>query len=248
MTHTIVLTQYDQKDPRLGRKVEHDSRSLQFAVEEPRKLKEVDVFHADEAPILDQGQVGGCVGFTGADILNTDFFRSVRNQHNSGNYFNDDDGLRFYHDATVSDSYPGTYPPNDTGSSGLGLAKALKKAGFITRYKHCFAWRSFQTAVQSQPVALGTVWTNSMFKPDKNGVLKVGTINDANIAGGHEYMARGISYTRGLVLCRNHWNATWDTSEAYKDGGKVPGEFWITFADMQKLLANQGDCTVLELN
>lgn len=247
MGFKLTMEKLEQKDPRLGRHVEHDSRSLQFAVAEPRKAREVDVFHTDSGPILDQGDIGACVGFTGADIMNTDFFASVRNQHNSSNYFNDDDGLRFYHDATVSDGYKGTYPPDDTGSSGLGLAKALKKAGLITKYLHSFSWTSFQASLQKQPVAVGTLWTNTMFKPDKNGVVKVGSLSDSNVAGGHEYMVRGISYTRGLVLCRNHWNATWDTSEKYKDGGKVPGEFWVTFADMQKLLANQGDCTVLEI-
>jgi hypothetical protein len=247
MGHTIQIEYIDQKDPRLGRHVEHDSRSLQYAVAEPRKLTQKDVFHEDAGPILDQGQLGACVGFTGADILNTTYFANIRATHNSNNYFNDDDGMRFYHDATVSDNISGTYPPDDTGSSGLGLAKALKTAGLISSYKHVFSWAQFQAAIAKQPVALGTLWTNSMFKPDKNGVVKVGSLSNSNIAGGHEYMARGISYTRGLVLCRNHWNTNWDTSEKVKDGGKVPGEFWVTFADLQKLLANQGDCTVLNI-
>jgi hypothetical protein len=245
MGHSVLTVHIDSKDSRLGRHVEHDSRSLEFAVKVPSKgAPDVTVFHADEAPILDQGQVGGCVGFTGADVLNTDFFKAVRDDHNSGNYFNDDDGLRFYHDATVSDSIRGTYPPDDTGSTGLGLAKALKKAGLIKSYQHCFSWDQYLTALAKQPVCLGTLWTNSMFKPDKNGVVKVGSLSDSNIAGGHEYMSRGRDANKGLNLMRNHWAASWDSKHL---GDKLPGEFWVTDADLKKLLANQGDVTVLKV-
>lgn len=226
----------------LGRHVQHDTRSRDFAFTVAEAKQEVDTFWTDEAPVLNQGDIGGCVGWTGADILNTDPFAKVRAAKNGGKFYTDADGLKFYEAATRADSIAGQYKPDDTGSSGLGLAKALKNLGLIDRYTHAFSWDAFVQAILTQPVALGTLWTKKMFTPTKDGVAHVGTLTDANIAGGHEYMARGISFSRSLVLCRNHWEPTWD---GHQQAEKEPGEFWLTFADLKTLLANQGDVTVL---
>ena len=251
--HKVEIVKYFNTDPRLGRHVEHDSRSLAYPVtaEVPKEL--TDVFWPDVAPVLDQGNLGACVGFTGADFLNTTFAASVRTAVNKGSFFDNTDGGRFYHLATLSDNIAGTYPPDDTGSSGLGLAKALKKLGYIKSYLHAFTWAQFQSAIATQPVCMGTLWTNGMFKCDSYGVIHVGSLSQDNIAGGHEWMIRGISYTKGLCLGRNHWSAKWDTVDGEKNviptGNKVPGEFWIPIKDVQKLLlsANQGDVTVLKI-
>ena len=233
--------------PALGRVVDHDPRSRNFAFQATAPKPEVDTFWPDTAPVLNQGNIGGCVGWTGADILNTDTFANVRKAKNGGHFFTDTDGLRFYEAASKADNIPGYYLPgdphsSDTGSSGLGLGKALKKLGYISSYTHAFSWSSFVQAILTQPVGLGTDWTNQMFKPDASGVAHVGPLTDANIAGGHEYMCRGISFTRGLVLCRNHWTPTWDSKA---NGQKLAGEFWLTIPDLKTLLANQGDVTVL---
>lgn len=234
-------------DPRLGRHVEHDSRSRDFAFTATTPKPEVDTFWPDSAPVLNQGNIGGCVGWTGADLLNTAAFATVRNTQNKSRFYTNADGLKFYEAATKADNIPGYYLPgdpqsSDTGSSGLGLAKALKDLGLINRYTHAFSWTAFVQAILTQPVALGTLWTNGMFKPDASGVAHVGPLTDSNIAGGHEYMARGISFSRGLVLCRNHWTLTWDSKT---NAQKLPGEFWLAIPDLQTLLANQGDVTVL---
>jgi hypothetical protein len=228
--------------PALGRLVEHDERSRNFAFTAATPKLEADTFWPDSAPVLNQGNIGGCVGWTGADILNTAPFTPVRTAKNSGQFYADADGLKFYEAATRADNISGSYPGQDTGSSGLGLAKALKKLGLIDRYTHAFSWSAFVQAILTQPVALGTLWTNKMFTPDKSGVVHVGPVAQANIAGGHEYMARGISFTHSLVLCRNHWEPSWDPKT---NAQKLPGEFWLTFADLKTLLANQGDVTVL---
>ena len=81
-----------------------------------------------------------------------------------------------------------------------------------------------------------------MFSPDAQGIIRTGGINQSNVVGGHEYSIRGISFSRGLVLGRNHWNASWNNQV---EAQKLPGEFWIPFQDLQELLANQGDVTVL---
>lgn len=241
---SVKIDKLKPKTPGLGRHVEHDSRSRNFAFLARPPAKQIDVFWSDSAPVLNQGDLGGCVGWTGADILNTDIFIPLRRAKNNAKTYTDKEALRFYELATSKDDISGSYPPNDTGSSGLGLAKALQSLGLIDRYSHCFTWSQFLAAIQTQPVALGTLWTNTMSQPDRYGVVRVGSLSEDNIAGGHEYMCRGISFTKSMVLCRNHWGPTWSPK---KSGGKLPGEFWLPFSDLQELLSskNQGDVTVL---
>jgi hypothetical protein len=193
------------------------------------------VLWADSAPVLNQAKVGGCVGFTGADILNTALFAPVRRARHGSRLFGNQDGLTFYHLATIADGLPGTYPPVDKGSTGLGLAKALQQLGLIDRYTHAFGFDHFRTAIATQPVAVGTLWTNDMFQPDADGLIHVGALTDDNVAGGHEYMVRGINYETKRVRMRNHWTKTWG----------VGGEADIGFDDFEALLANGGDVVVL---
>lgn len=239
---SVIINKIPTTDPRLGRHQEHDDASFRFAYTAAPPPKPVTVIHDDAAPVLNQGHVGGCVGWTGADILDTALYTPVRNTKNGSMYFNDADGLAFYTLATHKDNIAGFYPNEDTGSSGLGLAKALKYLGLIDRYLHCFSWTQYLAAIAHQPVAVGTLWTNKMFTPDNNGVVRVGALNNSTIAGGHEYMIRGHDEERGLNLCRNHWTPKWD-----KQGNlpKLPGEFWLPDQDLQLLLKNQGDVTVL---
>ena len=157
MVATITVVKYPRTDRRLGRCVEHDSRSWDFQARSVKKPPDIDVIWEDRAPVLDQWNLGGCVGWTGADILNTEIFKPVRDKCNAGAYFNDFNGKTFYHLSTVNDSIVGIYPPDDTGSSGLGLAKALKKVGYVTSYNHVFAWNSYLTWIAKQPLAVGTL-------------------------------------------------------------------------------------------
>jgi hypothetical protein len=218
-----------------GRHVEHDERSRGFAFEAGKPGVDRTLMWSTTRTILNQKDLGACVGFTGADLLNTDMFAPVRKRFHAGKLYGNKDGIDFYHLATAKDSFPGTYPPDDTGSSGLGLAKALKAAGLIDRYTHAFSFDAFRSAIATQPVAVGTVWTNDMFNPDPDGLIHVGDLSDSNIAGGHEYMVRGINYETRRVRMRNHWAKSWG----------IAGEAEIGFDDFEALLANQGDVTVL---
>jgi hypothetical protein len=242
MGHRVVIERIDSTDRRLDRHVEHDSRSRQYPVSAPTPADLKPIFWADQAPILDQQQLGGCVGFTGADILNTAGFTPVRAKFNGGQFYGDRDGINFYSLATHADNIAGAYPPDDTGSSGLGLAKALMQLGLIERYEHAFTWEHVEAAIMVGPLAMGTPWTNSMFNPGADGVIEVGEINQSTLAGGHEWSLRGLDPVRNLGLGRNHWSPEWNP---LADGPKVPGEFWIPIPDIQKLLASSGDAVLL---
>lgn len=211
----------------LGRIVEHDPRSRKFmAAQAPAQRS---VLWGHHAPILDQGNLGSCTGNAMAQLLNTDPFAASRTAVKAG-YLTEDDAVTLYHDATVLDGYPGTYPPDDTGSSGLGVAKAAKKERFIKSYNHAFGLAHFLTALQLQPVIVGTDWTNGMFKPNKKGFVRP----TGSVAGGHEYLALGVDYAAKAITFLNSWSSGW---------GPLGGRFLMTFTDFDKLLQSQGDVT-----
>ena len=225
----------------LGRNVEHDERSRDFAFSIPPPEKLTDVIWPDVSGILDQGNVGSCTGNAAAQLVNTAAFDKMRTIVHKDTFLTEKDAVTIYSEATKLDNISGSYPPDDTGSSGLGAAKALKRFRYIETYTHCFTWDQFCAAIATQPVIAGTLWTHNMFTPDSKGVIHVHSIAEGNIAGGHEYMIRGILYSKSLVLMRNSWSYTWCPGS---ENGKVPGEAWISFADFKTLLKNQGDITV----
>ena len=114
---------------RLGRNMWLDGRSLAHMVEN-------DVQEMGQS-VLDQGQLGSCTGNAGTGALGTQpFYDAVGstvmpdpNDEAAAEQF----AVQLYSDATVVDGYPGDYPPDDTGSSGLAICKVLKSRGTITR-------------------------------------------------------------------------------------------------------------------
>ncbi|MBB3752627.1 hypothetical protein FHT44_005139 [Mycolicibacterium sp. BK634] len=214
-----------------GRLVDHDPRSRQFRhTFTATSLKPVD--WDDDAPITDQGQIGGCTGWTMLDILNNHLFRGNRvHATKSDALLPNNKGLDLYSRATRLDGIANnTYPPTDEGSSGLGAVKAGKAEKFVLTYTHGFSMNDFLVALQHQPVMVGTVWTQGMFDPDKTGLVRPTGVQQ----GGHEYGAFGYNPATGLIKFRNHWTDQWG----------VKGRFYIRATDFEKLLAAQGDVTI----
>jgi len=242
MTHTIEVHRFDPSDPRLGRHVHHDSRSLAHAfLPKDAKPKGVNTFWGSGTGPLNQGQIGSCTGNAAAQWLNTDFAKQVRKLVNENHYFTEDDALDLYSIATTLDTEPGQYPPDDTGSDGVSVSKAGHQLGFLDKQYclHTFSFSSAQAGIERRPAIQGTIWTNDMYYP-RNGLVKVGKIVDSNIVGGHEYLFCGVDYTEEVHIFRNSWG---DDDEW--EGCKPGGYFAIGFKDVQNLLANQGDVTFL---
>jgi hypothetical protein len=135
-----------------------------------------------------------------------------------------------YKMATTLDNVPGSYPPDDTGSSGLGVAKALKTWALATGYTHAFSPAALKSALQSGPAMLGIVWLNSMFDPRPDGTLSVD--QKSGLAGGHEIVCSGWDGARFRL--DNSWGPAWGNA----------GSCWVTETDMVWLLSQQGDVTV----
>lgn len=238
--HQISIVRYDQADPRLGRHVHHDSRSLDYEfVPRRAKPKQKNTFWDSAIAPLNQGDLGSCTGNATAQWLNTNFANQVRTLTNKGKALTEKDAVKIYSLGTTLDDQPGQYPPNDDGCDGLSVAKAGVKLGYLDKYTHTFSFSALQAAIETTPVIVGTVWTNTMFNP-KNGLVKVGRLTESNMAGGHEYLCCGVDFNAEVLTFRNSWG---DTDEW--PGCKPGGYFAISFTDYKKLLAEQGDVTVL---
>lgn len=218
---------YVEKRPvraKLGRHVGHDSRSLQYLVPETTDTFEPVKWEL-RLPVLDQGQLGACTGFATATCLNHAPYHATINKD-----MTDADGITLYSAATRLDSYPGNYPPNDTGSDGLSAAKAAKKLGLISGYLHITTPAALASALVLGPVIVGTDWYESMFNANSDGYVEVD--KSSGLAGGHEYTLDEIT-DHGLFGFTNSWGNSWG----------MGGRFYMAQADFLTLLADKGDAT-----
>lgn len=219
----------------LGRHVEHDPRSIAFAVPAWPKSAISAVSWTRRAAIFDQGQLGSCTGNAGAGLVGTDAsgYTGQTSVTISGNALSVDESLavQVYSLATQLDDVAGAYPPDDTGSSGIGSAKALVKLGLATGYQHAFSMAALNTALQKGPVMIGIEWLNSMFDPNSSGVLQV--TKNSGVAGGHEFVVSAYDPASGLYRMDNSWGTGWG----------VGGSAYFKTADLQWLLSQQGDVT-----
>lgn len=226
----IVRERLPRLDPRLGRSVLHDSESLRYAYRARRNVPLIAVRHRRYVPIFDQGSLGSCTGEAGVGCLSTGLFydtippgpRYTLNQAGA---------VHLYSDATAADPYPGQWPPNDTGSDGLTVAKMLTAAIEISGYLHALTIDDALGALQLQPIITGIPWFDGMFTPDAQGRVRP----TGSLAGGHEIVADEYDPARGWVGFTNSWSESW---------GPIGGRFYLTVADWADLLAQDGDVTV----
>lgn len=208
----------------LGRLVEHDPRSRQFPARAKADIR--DKMWRKYGPTLDQGTLGSCTGNAAAHAMNAAPYRAP---HAGRPLLKQADAVSIYQDATILDPFPGTYPPEDTGSSGLAVAKVLRNRGYIDGYSHAFSVEQALGALMLGPLLFGTYWHGSMFEPDARGYVHP----DGSIYGGHEVLI--IGYTGKTVHLLNSWGKGWGQG----------GRFKLTLEDFTALMLNDGDVTAL---
>lgn len=227
MTRVIYKERIPSTDPRLGRHILHDSESRRY-VFDTTGLEISSVAHPRHIPILDQGQVGSCTGNAGIGNLGSD--PMYADGQVLGKYtLNEPGALHLYSDAEDIDG-DGPYPPNDNGSTGLSIAKALKNAGVISGYQHTFTVADALKALTVTPILIGVNWYNDGFNPATDGRIPI----TGALAGGHELVVREYDATNLRVWADNSWGA-WG----------VEGRGYFTLADFTTLLGRGGDVTIL---
>ncbi|GAB3592091.1 hypothetical protein GCM10027446_12130 [Angustibacter peucedani] len=212
---------------RLGRHVNHDPRSRAYAHFARERTLE-SVRHHRHAPVLDQGDLGSCTGNAMVGAAACDPLFAGLPQRTT---LDEDLAVRLYSAATSLDDYAGTYPPTDTGSDGLSVAKAAKAAGLISGYRHAFTLEDALDALQDGPVLTGIDWYAGFDEPAADGTV---TISGA-IRGGHEIVVDEYDAATGRIGLTNSWGRGWG----------VDGRFYMTTSTWAQLLAQDGDVTVL---
>lgn len=241
---TTYTRKYEPTDPRLKRRVHHDSRSLRYAYGVLPKSAIVKTKWTRRIPILDQGQLGSCTANAFTGVFGTDSMQRMgsttaavkadsRGIFAAGTFgLNEDFAVQFYSLETLDDSFPGNYPPDDTGSDGLGAMKAAQDLGLVDTYKHAFSIAAVQSALMQGPVLWGTEWLNSMFTTDAKGFLVVD--KSSGVAGGHELVLNGYDPATDTYDGDNSWGTSFG----------LDGSFKVTGADLKYLLSRDGDITV----
>lgn len=215
-------------DPRLNRHINHDSRSREYEFN-TFGLNAVDTLYVRHIGILNQLQLGSCTGNAGiGDIATSPLYDAL--PANIKYPLNEAGAIALYSDAEKIDGGAG-YPPEDQGSSGLSIAKALTNAGLISGYQHCFSLADALKAGSMYPFITGITWYSDMFNPDSDGRCHI----TGSIAGGHEIELSEIDNVNQKIWFFNSWGDAWG----------VKGRFYLTFADYGTLLAQGGDVTVL---
>lgn len=227
MTARQVQIETDPANPYpLGRHVNHDEASKAYPAQLSNAV--LDVRHIRVSAVLDQGNLGSCTGNALVGCLGTEPRRK------QAKTLNEALAVEVYSKATTLDPWDGSYPPDDTGSDGLSVCKAAVQMGLIAAYDHCFGLEQTLLALSLRPVMIGIPWYSSMFDPDEGFWLHI--TPDATVAGGHEICLdtlRPIG-SNPYVSFANSWGPAWGNN----------GRARMSFATLERLLNEQGDCTV----
>lgn len=229
---------------RLGRHLEHDPMSKAFSVDMTGHL-DTATFHSTswevQCDAFDQGEIGSCTGNAMGALLMTGPFAETTRKIAERD-ITEAECIELYKLATTLDRIPGEFPPEDTGSSGLAVAKAAKKMGLISAYHHAFTMRAALKALQSGPVLSGFHWYDSFDEPDSNGLVQVKP--GAVVRGGHEVFAHtlkiehlsngDIDEENSLVWFRNSWGFEYARA----------GDFCMSLKTWRYLMKEYGDITV----
>jgi hypothetical protein len=208
----------------LGRVLHHDERSRAFGIGLNRPIRTTLWTH--RGAVLHQGQTNACTGHAVAQCLMTSPLYRTKDRSLTHAF-----AMRIYAKATELDEFDWVYPPTDQGSSALGVCKAAKSMGLISRYEHAFGLQDALAAITRGPVIAGTTWHQDMFYPDAAGFV----VATGDAVGGHEYVLLGVDMRRRFVTGLNSWGQEWGRD----------GMFKMTFDTLGTLLNDRGDVTAL---
>ena len=231
--NTVRVRRYEPRDPRLGRHFRQDSRSLRYLAPELPRTALTSKKHYSYIPVLDQGDIGSCTGNAAVKAMSYgDLYSTVTKRVLSTTDTNTNQtiAINVYSEATKLDPWPGAYPPEDTGSDGLSVAKVLFSRGWVSGYTHATTLDAVLTALQTRPVITGTAWYEGMYDVEADGRIRP----TGEELGGHEYVLDEVDIENQRVWMQNSWGPHWG----------VNGRAYITFEDYTVLLKYYGDATV----
>ncbi|GGZ82194.1 hypothetical protein [Streptomyces rubiginosohelvolus] len=129
--------------------------------------------------------------------------------------------IGLYADATACDQWSElAWPDQDVGSSGLGVAKALRNRGLIDQYGHATTAAELCALLQTGPVLLGMPWHAAFSDPDPDGFIDADPAwADSPLEGGHEVCVtalEAVAFDDGTLMpehsilrFRQSWGSGW---------------------------------------
>lgn len=214
---------------RLDRIPRFDPRSRQYPVRAALPTKPLRSYTWRCRQWYDQGEEGACTAFALAHDA------SARPRETLG-AIPTSTIRRWYYDAQRRDPWPGgAYTGADPfyeGTSVLAAAQVGQAAKLYTEYRWAFGLDDvLLTLGYLGPVVLGVNWHEAMLEPTADGQVSPGT---SGVAGGHAILARAVDVKRERVVLRNSWGRGWG----------VDGDCWLSFADLDRLLHEDGEAMV----
>ncbi len=204
-----------------GRLIEFDERSRDYPIRALLAATAKQRSYTWKCNVwLDQGMTPACTGFS---VCQEAAARPVAVAN-----ITDLMAVQVYHRAQELDLWPGE---DYDGSSVLGAMKAAVERGWYSEYRWAFSEMDLRMAIGFKgPAVLGVNWYTGMLEPWSNGIIQATGI----VEGCHAILCNGVNIKKGLYRLHNSWGRSWG-----KDG-----ECFISFADMEKLLAQQGEACI----
>ncbi|TXS68927.1 hypothetical protein [Streptomyces sp. sk2.1] len=140
--------------------------------------------------------------------------------------------IGLYADATTCDQWSDmTWPSQDVGSSGLGVAKALRARGLIDQYGHATTAEELCVLLQTGPALMGLPWYAAMSDPGPGGFIDADSDwTSSPLEGGHEVCITALEDValvdgaldpaRTVLRFRQSWGAAW--------GDQGDGRFYLS--------------------
>lgn len=233
MANFRYIKEHSSNPFRLGR---HQAHDVLDALPERDAANIVDVFtpiktvhHEEFVPVFDQGQLGSCTANAALGTLVTAPFGK------RGVSYTEDDAVALYELETKLDDsqIPGSFPPDDTGSTGPWSMMALEKQHKIRSFTHTRSAHHALLLLNQGPISIGVTWYRSMFDVEQlpSGQAAIHVDPNTEVAGGHQVCIVANDTKAQMVYVRNSWGAGWGDN----------GHAWLSWADLQQLFGDGAD-------
>ena len=139
--------------------------------------------------------------------------------------------IGLYADATTKDQWHDSqWPAIDCGSSGLGVAKALKDHGLIDQYGTATTAEELCQLLQTGPVLMGMPWHDAFFEPVGEVALldEIPNWQASPVVGGHEVCITALEavaadestgslfYDHTVLRVQNSWSSSWGDAGSFR--------------------------------
>lgn len=158
--------------------------------------------------------------------------------------------ISLYADATAQDQWnDAAWPSQDCGSSGLGVAKALRARGLIDQYGHATNAEELCALLQTGPVLMGLPWYSDFTQTsDRDGFIDAtpGWLGSP-LEGGHEVCITALEAVatedghllpdHTVLRFINSWGTTW----AARGEGRLRMTTYLALRDQVDLIQPRMD-------